>query len=324
MYFNKKKSLIAMVVILAVIAGLLFYHNQSASYHELGFERQFRFVVLGDSRGDNTTPINEKRFRALMENISQLSNKPSFILFTGDMVSGGGNIKEKLELWKTVADQYYPIKRIYPAIGNHDGDEKTFSNAFKHLPREQLKGYLRTAYYFDYGNSRFIVLNSIRNDSSGGYVVDEQQLAWLERLLKNSRKTHHFVMFHVPAYPMGAHYGNSLDRNPTQRDALWSILDKHHVTAVFVAHEHNYNRRIIDHSFNTKTAQYRYGIYQLTLGGAGAPLSGRSEDNKNIVAGPFKKYHYMTVDVIGGLAVFNVYDINNNVIDTFEVARGKR
>lgn len=323
MYFNKKKSLIAIVLILAVIAGLLFFYNQPTSYHELGINKQFRFVVMGDSRGD-TTPINEKRFRELMENISQLSNKPSFILFAGDMVNGGVNIKEELTLWKTVANQYYPINKIYPAIGNHDGDEQTFSGAFKYLPTEQLKGYKRTAYYFDYGNSRFIVLNSNRKDKNGGYVVDDQQLAWMEKLLRNSRKTHHFVMFHVPAYPMGAHYGSSLDRNPTQRDALWSILDKYHVTAVFVGHEHNYNRRIIDKSFNTETAQYKNGVYQLTLGGAGAPLSGRSEDNKNIVAGPYKTYHYMTVDVIGGLAVFNVYDINNNVIDTFEVARGIR
>jgi hypothetical protein len=323
LYFNKKRSLIAVILVLALVAGLLFFFNQPTSYQELGVEKQFRFVVMGDSRGD-TTPVNEKRFSELMQNISQLSNEPKFILFAGDMVSGRGDIKENLSMWKKIANQYYPINKIYPAIGNHDGSEQTFSDIFRNLPMEQLKGYKRTAYYLDYGNSRFIVLNSNRKDKHGSYVIDDQQLAWLERLLKNSRKTHSFVMFHVPAYPMGAHYGSSLDRNPTQRDALWAILDKHKVTAVFVAHEHNYNRRIIDKNFNTEAAQYKNGIYQLTLGGAGAPLSDRSADNKNIVAGPYKKYHYMTVDIIGGLAVFNVYDINDNLIDSFEVARGSR
>ena len=78
-------------------------------------------------------------------------------------------------------------------------------------------------------------------------------------------------MFHVPAYPMGAHYGGSLDRNPTQRDALWKILDENNVTAVFVAHEHNYNRRLIDKKFfNTATTKFNNAIYQLTTGGAGA------------------------------------------------------
>lgn len=323
MRFNKSRLVIATVIIMVLLAGLLFYYHQPVNYLGIKDDQQFRFVVMGDSRG-SSTPVHEKRFRELMQNISQLTTQPRFILFAGDLVNGKGDITAELAQWNEIVNQYFPKNKVYPAIGNHDGDEQTFSNAFKHLPNEQVKGYKRTAYYFDYGNSRFIVLNSNRRDKNGSYIIGNEQLAWLKDLLKNSKKTHHFVMFHVPAYPMGAHYGGSLDRNPTQRDALWKILDENNVTAVFVAHEHNYNRRLIDKSFNTATTKFNNAIYQLTTGGAGAQLSDRAEDNKNIVSGPYKKYHYIVVDVIGGLAVFNVYDINDQLIDRFKVVREQR
>lgn len=313
---KQKKWLI--IFIAAVLLITVFVLKNNNDYQTRSVSESFRFAVMGDSRGASSA-VSEAKLRTLLQSVKELSIQPSFIMFSGDMISGESNIARELKSWKRIVDDYYPIEKYYPTLGNHEDDEAAFSNSFRYLPIEQLKGYKRTAYYFDYGNARFIVLNSNRKDDYHRYIIDSKQRAWLAALLKNNGKTHNFVMFHVPAYPIGPHYGESLDENPAERDALWAILDKYNVTAVFVSHEHNYNRRIIDNSFSDNGYTFNNQINQITLGGAGAPLSAHVLDSRNVVAGPYRVYHYMIVDVVDEVAAFKVYDINNELIDYFTV-----
>ncbi len=281
----------------------------------------FRFIVMGDSRG-SSSGINETAMRNLLSKVKNLSTQPAFILFTGDQVYGGSNVENELIQWKNVVDDYYPINMYYPSLGNHENNETIFSRVFDYLPNEQLSGYQRSAYYFDYGNARFITVNSNRKDANGKYIITSAQRTWVENLIKNSGKTHHFVQFHVPAYPIGAHYGNSLDGNPAERDAFWDMLDNNNVTAVFVGHEHNYNRRQINSTFNGNGKTFERSIYQLTLGGAGAPLTTSNKDSRNVNVGPIGKFHYMVVDVADGNVTYKVYDDSNNQIDSFTTSAG--
>ncbi|MCZ8522508.1 MULTISPECIES: metallophosphoesterase family protein [Paenibacillus] len=281
---------------------------------------EFRFVVMGDSRG-SSNGTNEATLRALLEKVKALKPAPDLILFTGDQVTGGSTVARQLADWKNIADDYWPVTSIYPALGNHEHDEKVFSSAFPHLPKEQLPGYGRTVYSFDHGNARFITLNSDRTNPQGQYVIDDAQLAYLEAQLKGAGAKHRFVQFHVPAYPVGAHLGSSLDAAPESRDKLWALLDRYRVTAVLVGHEHNYNRRKVDGSFSGSGYTFHNEIYQLTIGGAGAPLYTGSQENKGVVTGPKASYHYMVVDVEGGRAKFQAYDLQENRIDEFTVDR---
>jgi hypothetical protein len=313
----KKKWLAALLVLVVSLTAFAVLNINDDGQQALS-SSSFRFVVMGDSQGDSIdNQINERRFRQLLEGIKGSSTGSSFMLFAGDMVWGEGNIKRPLARWKDIVDDYYPIKKVYPAMGNHEHDETAFSSAFSYLPNNQLPGYQRTVYYFDYGNSRFIVLNTDRTDVKHRYILADEQLAWLEKTLKASRKTHNFVMMHVPAYPIGSHYRESLDANPKQRDAFWQLVDDYAVTAVFNGHEHNYNRRVVDDSFGN----YRNETLQLTLGGAGGELSRSMRDDKNVVVGPDAVYHYMFVDVKGDTANFTVYDINDKEIDSFTVTQ---
>ncbi|WP_248925475.1 metallophosphoesterase family protein [Paenibacillus hamazuiensis] len=273
----------------------------------------FRFVVMGDSRGSGDA-IAEATLRKLLGKVKELSPQPAFLLFTGDQVRGS-SVNSELTEWKRIVSDYFPLNVVYPALGNHDYDEKVFSKQFDYLPSDQLAGYGRTVYYFDHGDSRFIVLNSNRQDAKRKFIVDGAQRDWLEKLLQTGDKKHIFVSFHIPAYPGSSHFGNSLDANPGERDALWAILDKYNVSAVFVGHEHNYSRREVDSSFY---AAFRNKVPQLTIGGAGAPLYTAVKDKKNVVVGPKPVYHYMIVDVMPDKTQFSVYDINNNQIDSFE------
>lgn len=280
----------------------------------------FRFIVLGDSRG-KSTGVNEPIFRSLLNSSVHLSPKPDFMLFLGDMASSDSNLSKHLNSWKCIVSDYYPLNQVAPVIGNHEDNETVFSNEFNYLPNEQLPGYKGTVYCFDYLNARFIILNSVRRNCRNNYVIDINQLIWLENLLKNNRQEHCFVAFHVPAYPTGHHYCDSLDSVPDMRDALWSIIDKYNVTAVFAAHEHNYSHRIIDESFSCKSYTYKNHIHQIITGGAGAPLHTRPKDLRKVVKGPLKVYHYVAVDVGDSSVVFNVYDVKNNLIDSFQINR---
>ena len=103
----------------------------------------FRFVVMGD-RSSN----NENEFRLVLEKIKNLPVQPQFILFVGDLIFGQ-NISSELQAWKDIVNDYYPIPQVFPAFGNHDGNESIFSQMFPHLPNEQLPGFQRTVYYFD-------------------------------------------------------------------------------------------------------------------------------------------------------------------------------
>ncbi|MEI5908616.1 DNRLRE domain-containing protein [Bacillus spongiae] len=306
--------LICSVVVALVIVS--FKGNEQAD----AASTSFRFVVMGDSRGASDG-INETTLRSLLSEVQDLSVQPEFIFFTGDQVMGGSDVEQELDDWSNIVDDYFPLNKFYPSLGNHEDDETIFSNAFTHLPSNQLSGYQRTAYYFDYGNARFITLNSDRKDNRGNYIIDSSQRAWLESVLHNNGKTHNFVQFHVPAYPIGAHYGRSLDENSIERDALWDIFDKYNVTAVMTGHEHNYNRREIDSSFNNNGYTFENNINQLTIGGAGAPLSSTVRDSKNVDVGPLSSYHYMVVDVVDEVAEFKLYDINSNLLDSFTVNR---
>lgn len=281
----------------------------------------FRFVVMGDTRG-NSDSVNEKTLRSLLKNVKKRDPQPSFLLITGDMVQGGSDLDKELDEWKDIVDDYYPLSMYYPAMGNHEDDPEAFGKAFPHLPNEQVPGYGRTAYSFDYGNARFITLNTDHEDQDGNYVIDQPQSTWLKQQLSAPGKDHTFVMFHVPAYPVGGHYGRSLDGNKPERDAFWHTLDAANVTAAFVGHEHNYNRRLINSDFDANGYHFTHDIYQLTLGAAGSPYSKVVEDKKNVVKGPKVTSHYMTVDVDGKKAVCNVYDKDDNLLDSFTVDKG--
>ncbi|MGM0877754.1 MAG: metallophosphoesterase family protein [Bacillota bacterium] len=315
---------LTLVISLAVTKFPTFYEKKVDAA-----TNSFRFVVMGDSRGE-LHGTNEITLRSLMDKVKGQSVQPNFVMFTGDQVFGGADVEFQLIEWKDIINDYYPDNMIYPALGNHEHDETAFSNVFNYLPNEQLPGYQRSAYYFDYGNARFIVMNSDRKKTAVNiqhypdYIITDEQRNWLENLLATSDKTHHFVMFHVPAYPIGSHHGASLDAHPAERDAVWDVLDKYNVTAVMVGHEHNYNRRKIDSSFNGNGYTFDNTIHQVTLGGAGAPLNNTNKDSRNVEVGPAAKDHYMVVDVVGGQANFQVYDTENNVIDSFTVNRNNK
>lgn len=303
-------------------------------------ESNFKFAILGDSRGINTQ-INKEVFIKQLSNIKKFHN-PEFILFGGDMILGRSTSKvnvntqfilDNLTEWKNIVKTVFCKDNlkgfVYPAIGNHDvsnsqsieESESAFNQAFNYLPsnlnsEEMLKGYGKTVYYFDYLNSRFIVLNTRMKNIDNEqvlYGILEPERQWLEQVLKNSTKTHNFVMFHWPVF--GTDEINSLSEE--QQKTVWRIFDKYNVTAVYTGHEHLYNRRIVTNAFFPGEDVLNNEIPQITTGGAGAPLEFAGGNLKNIILGPVSVFNYGIVDICGDLVVSKIYDINTSCIDCF-------
>lgn len=224
-------------------------------------ENSFTFAVLGDTQSFKIANPNGN-----FQKVSRLIAKknPDLVLAVGDIVSTGDNYTEysqKFANWKKVMSPL--LAKTYAAMGNHDNvddkGEKAWQEAFD-FPTNGPVGYSETVYSFDFKNSHFVILNSDRKKE---HLVDGDQRAWLEQDLAQNKKENIFVIFHEPAYPVSDKAGEGLDADPGERNALWEILNRHKVTAVFNGHEHIVSRRKIDETYQFvfgSTDSFNHGL----------------------------------------------------------------
>ncbi len=285
-----------------------------------------------------------------------------FILFSGDLISGYTDDVRDVHLqYETWCDAVAPVNAyipFYSAMGNHDtsapwrtmqsaneGEDEEKSVPYpetiwadffvlpKNAPgaRKNMPPYTENVYSFDYGNCHFVCLNSDYNyvkdapgDSELVRNIDKVQRDWLEVDLQKSLDSRYiFVLFHQPAYPTDGHYKSSLDRLPTERDAVWDILDKYKVDAVFVGHEHIYTRLLVDKSINS---EWDSSIWQITSGRAGAPwyrLNRKVPWINNVKSHSYAP-GFVRLEVNGGKVLCKAYDIHGNVVDEFVMKDKKR
>ena len=236
----------------------------------------FRFVVMGDSRG-NDDGINTEVLGQIMDRIE--SEEVDFIVFVGDLITGSKSAhihRKRLLKWKSLMDGYrIPV---YIAIGNHEiedeGSEDMLRSIFE-MPENGPSRLKELVYSFDYENAHFVILDT--DIYKEFHRLGKTQLEWLEKDLTSNKKDRVFVFGHEPAYPVGSHKDSSLDAFPSERDEAWSIFQENGVDMYFCGHEHLYNRSI------------KQGICQVITGGAGARLCAFSKDGRF--------YHFVIVDV---------------------------
>ena len=126
------------------------------------------------------------------------------------------------------------LPKTYAMQGNHDrtGDDKT-DNVWRssfNFPTNGPSEFSEQVYSFDFKNSHFVVLDS---DKPKEHLINSEQRSWLEKDLAANKKENTFVFFHEPAYPVSSKITESLDKEPSERNALWQILEKHNVTGCF-------------------------------------------------------------------------------------------
>lgn len=264
---------------------------------------KFSFAILGDTQHFNNSEKTEG-FQKAVSNIKKMD--VGLIFAIGDLISscdGGSECEREYNNWKSVLGDY--IQKTYVVQGNHDRTEEEKSDAiwrkvFNYLPKNGPDGFVGLTYSFDFENSHFVVLTSEKPEES---LINDVQRNWLKKDLENNKKENIFVFFHEPAYPTNSKIEEGLDKNPKDRDALWSILENKKVTAVFSGHEHIQSRRKVN------------GIYQFVFG---------NTDSFNHLApklGMAEYYHigqgFGIVEVNGKEVVVKTFSNDGKILDNF-------
>ncbi len=211
----------------------------------------FTFAVLGDSGSGSAAQ------HAVAERIGAI--RPDFVLHTGDVIYPGGKARH------FDARYFQPYRALVASIpfflslGNHDvatANGQAYLDTFS-LPSNNPEG-TRRYYSFDYGNARFIALDTNQSPGPEGAMY-----AWLVRELERPRKTWTFAFFHHPPYSSGKHGSHAAIRN------AWSpLFERAGVAVVFAGHDHTYERTVPIRDYAPASA----GVVYVVTGGGGAGL----------------------------------------------------
>lgn len=268
-------------------------------------ESKFSFAILGDTQ--YFKPGTNGGYQIAANNIKKLN--PNLVFGIGDLISscdGGKECENKLIEWKKVLGSL--SSKTYIMMGNHDrvGENKAdsiYQKVFE-MPKNGPSGYSELTYSFDSENSHFVVLSSDKPEEN---LINAAQRSWLDKDLDLTKKENIFVFFHEPAYPTNSKIGESLDENAKDRNALWDILAKHKVKAVFSGHEHIQSRRKIN------------GVYQFVFGNTDsfnhlAPKPGMAE------------YSYVgkgfgMIEISGTEITVKTYGVGGNLLNSFALSK---
>jgi hypothetical protein len=223
-----------------------------------------RFVVAGDSRGDN----NGVNITILSEIVqATIQEGAKFILMPGDQVTGSSTsstFQSQLTNFRSIVQPLYDAGiGVYPVRGNHDGTNKTvwdavFSGAYA-LPGNGPSGETNVTYSFAYSNILAIGLDEY---TSSGRVNQ----AWLNAQLAANTRPHVFVFGHLPAFSV--YHTDTLASHATERNIFWSSLAAAGARIYFAGHDHLYNHARLDDGDGNPDND----VHQFVVGTAGAPL----------------------------------------------------
>jgi fibronectin-binding autotransporter adhesin len=285
------------------------------------------FVWVGDAQGaDNHKQINTTVLAPIVDSILALSIKPEVVIFGGDMAHRGGttNITE----FKTLFTDRLAAAGIPSAstVGNHDLYTQSATPDNEALTRQKeyqalfnsnwtqngpSADYKNLAFSFYFGNSLFIIADSVYATENGSYPpygINAVQQNWIKGLLQNNTAAHSFFFTHVPAFSPWVPSANGDMSDTWQTITTSGNATNTNVSMMFAGHEHLYYR-----------TQHN-GTYEVLAGSAGAPLNCQTGQCGPVYSGDVYDfwYNYAIVTTNGRYVTVSVLDQNNQFIDWFQ------
>jgi hypothetical protein len=272
----------------------------------------FTFAIMGDTQMfvyPNTASISTGDYPKAVSEIA--TRHPEMVMTEGDLSQSCHDQVscDSYRIWKNIDKPLLPI--TFEVMGNHDREGKDFSDSqwrnYFNLPTNGPVGYQELTYSFNFGNSHFVVLDS----EHPLHEIDQTQQVWLDQDLTANTQPNVFVFYHETAWPMDyKRRGQSLDAHSSLRNSLWSIIDKHNVTAVFNGHEHVFSLVKIDSSI---FPQATHSIYQIVSGHVDATVRPKAVSEIS----PKAEYYYpdgsyVMVNVNNRTVTVNLYAIATN------------
>lgn len=255
------------------------------------------FAVIGDTKAFTTAPTGN--LARAVNSLGKQSFDMAFVM--GDLVSscdGKSACESKYASWKSVMSPI--LSKTYEVVGNHDrtggnAADPVWQKEFA-LPTNGPSGYSEMTYSFDKGNSHFVVLDSEKPDPN---IVNLAQRNWLDADLAANKKENVFVFFHEPAFQMSQDKNDALDTQPKDRDALWAILKKYKVTAVFYGHLHMTAGKVQD------------GIHQFVVGDTASTAD--DVPQPGLTDFGLTGHYYSIVSVSGKTVDLKFYSVDGNL-----------
>lgn len=208
--------------------------------------------------------------------------------------------------------------------------------------------YKESAYYFDYGNCRFVMLNNnywycsipeLYGANLEGYIPDDE-MKWLldvfEQTKADKSVEHLFLYAQEPFFPVawqtntGMWYqGGDPDRNggldrtyvAERRDQIWrSFLATGKARLANFGDEHTYSRALI--SKDRFGNDFDYPIWQVITGGGGAPYVTleRGLPWSDGTAKHTAQMSYIVIHVDGSRVNLDTYSVDGVLIDTADLS----
>jgi predicted phosphodiesterase len=218
----------------------------------------FRFAVFSDSQ--NNTDVLEAVCRSIND------HKPVFAVITGDLVEDIEPDEYDKYLFNIL--EKYAHFNIFPVIGNHDVGLDRMAVAHRAAFGDNALNY-----FFDYGNTRFIIMDNVSRSIS----FDEQLAVTDQWLSETPKGFFKFVFAHVPPEEIKKWAYHSMSREKSAK--FTALMEKHQVDHVFTGHIHAYS-----------TATYN-GIKYTVNGGSGGKIHKQYGPKGSA-------HHYLLVDVM--------------------------
>lgn len=210
----------------------------------------FSFSHISDTQvaTKDTDPVHSaigtgKELEQILSAINKTNPNAAFLLHTGDIVQYSYE-----SYWDNMIDYNFKSLStipIVPTAGNHDTpDYKGYDVISKRFNikapnKDTTRG---CYYYFDYGEVRFIVLNTNETDSS--YKLLKSQYDWLKSVLESNNNKWTIVSMHNPMYSVGKWVQNDEqnEKSLSIRAQLYKLFAKYNVDLVLQGHDHTYSK----------------------------------------------------------------------------------
>jgi 3',5'-cyclic AMP phosphodiesterase CpdA len=198
--------------------------------------KPFSFLYVGDVQNE----ILSLWSRVVREGFRR-APEMRFIVHAGDLVDDANSDRQWGE-WFRAGGFIHAMVPGVPAAGNHEYRARSAAEAAARqsglsvfwqpqftLPRNGVAGLEETNYWFDYENTRIVVLNSNREQAA--------QAAWLREVLRDNPQPWTIATFHHPVFSAARERDNA-----ALREAWRPVLEAFGVDLVLQGHDHTYAR----------------------------------------------------------------------------------
>ena len=218
------------------------------------------------------------------------------VVLVGDNLYGSDrpqDYKSKFELpYKKLLDKGV---KFYASLGNHDSREQRNYKLFN------MDGKLYYTLRSPHQNARFFFFEST--------YPDPDQIAWLEKELKDSKEDWKIPVFHHPLYSSGERHGSDTQL----RDKLEPLFVKYGVSVVLTGHDHFYER--------TKPQK---GIVYFVVGSGGQLRAGNIDRGSGLTASGFDTDNAFAVaEIVGDKMYFQAISRTGKIVDSGVIDRRK-